>query len=130
MRSIAHDIGQQLGVGAHLASLRRTTVGEFDIAQAVTLEQFDAALREGRAAQAIVHPRTILPDMPCVTATEENVSKIRHGHAVNLPETSRARLIKVFAGQCDLIAIASRVAGTLFQPKVVFVGQAVNDLGK
>jgi tRNA pseudouridine55 synthase len=121
VRSIAHEIGQRLGLGAHLASLRRTAVGEFDIAQAFTLEQFDAALRSGRGDEVLIHPRRVLPDMPSVTATEENVSRIRHGNAVNLPELSRARLIKVFAGQTELIAIASRVAGTLFHPKVVFV---------
>ena len=115
IRSIAHDMGQQLGVGAHLASLRRTAVAEFNIAQAVTLEQAEPAWRD-----ALVHPRCLLPDMPCVTAIEDSVNKVRHGQAVNLPEMSRAKLVKVFSGQTDLIAIATRVAGTLFQPKVVF----------
>jgi len=92
-------------------------VAEFEIAQAVSLDQFEAAIGE-----AIVHPRRVLPEMPCVTATEESVKKIRHGNPVNLPEMSRARLVKVLEGQSELIAIASRVAGTLFQPKVVFVG--------
>jgi tRNA pseudouridine55 synthase len=122
IRSIAHDMGQQLGVGAHLAALRRTEVAEFDVAQAVSLEQFDAAMKEGRAAEVMVHPRRVLPEMPCVTATEENVDKIRHGNPVNLPEMSRARLIKVFGGQTELVCIAARIAGTLFQPKVVFIG--------
>jgi tRNA pseudouridine55 synthase len=108
-------MGQQLGVGAHLASLRRTALAEFGIGQAVTLEQAESSL-----CQTLIHPRCVLPEMPCVTATEESVSKIRHGQAVNLPEMSKARLVKVFAGQSELIAIASRVAGTLFQPKVVF----------
>ena len=117
VRSIAHEMGQQLGVGAHLSSLRRTAVAEFDIAQAATLEELEAAFQE-----RMVHPRRVLPEMPCVTATDESVSKIRHGNAVNLPEMSKARLVKVFAGQTELIAIATRVAGTLFQPKVVFIG--------
>jgi tRNA pseudouridine55 synthase len=58
--------------------------------------------------------------MPAVTATDETASRIRHGHAVNLPELSRAPEVKVFYGQRDLIAIATRVAGTLFHPKIVF----------
>jgi tRNA pseudouridine55 synthase len=57
-----------------------------------------------------------------VTADDANANRIRHGQAVNLPDLSRARLVKVFAGQAELIAIASRVAGTLFHPKVVLVG--------
>jgi tRNA pseudouridine55 synthase len=57
--------------------------------------------------------------MPSVSATEENASHIRSGRSVNLPEMSRAKLVKVYFGQRELLAIASRVAGTLFHPKIV-----------
>ena len=66
-----------------------------------------------------VHPRKLLPDFPCVTADEPTVARIRSGRTINLPELSRARQVKVFASQRDLIAIATRVAGTLFHPKIV-----------
>jgi len=49
---------------------------------------------------------------------------------VNLPEFSRAKQVKVFYGQADLIAIATRVAGTLFHPKIVLaLGPAVPAAG-
>jgi tRNA pseudouridine55 synthase len=121
VRSIAHDLGQTLGVGAHLSSLTRTVSGEFKLEDALTLEQLSEATEQGTIAQRFVHPRRLLPGLPCVTADEESAARIRHGRAVNLPELSKARLVKVFQGQTDLIAIASRVAGTLFHPKVVFV---------
>jgi tRNA pseudouridine55 synthase len=54
-----------------------------------------------------------------VTANDEVAARIRHGQPVNLSELSRAREVKVFYGQRDLIAIATRVAGTLFHPKIV-----------
>ena len=120
MRSVAHEIGQLLEVGAHLSSLRRTEVGEFTEADSRTLEQVEAAAAEPESL--MIHPRRILPAFPSVTADEMNANRIRHGQAVNLPEMSRAPLVKVFAGQAELIAIASRVAGTLFHPKVVLVG--------
>ena len=116
LRSVAHDLGQLLGVGAHLASLRRTRVGEFGLEDAHTLEQIEQA---DDVEKLCVHPRRILPEFPSVTATEENLARIRNGMAVNLPEMSRAPLVKVFAGQAELVCIASRVAGTLFHPKVV-----------
>ena len=125
MRSIAHEMGQLLGTGGHLASLRRTSVGEFSLAEAHTLEALEEAVieahggAEGRLEEMFVHPRRLLPSLPCVTATADSAAKIRHGMAVNLPEMSRARQVKVFEGQSDLIAIATRVAGTLFHPKVV-----------
>ncbi len=122
MRSVAHEIGRELGCGAHLGSLRRTALAEFDQEAARTLEQLQEAATQGQAEKLMVHPRRLLPALPAVTATEEHASRIRHGQAVNLPELSRARLVKVFFGQEELIAIATRVAGTLFHPKVVLVG--------
>jgi tRNA pseudouridine55 synthase len=123
MRSVAHDMGQQLGCGAHLQSLRRTQLGEFDIADAHRLEEVEKALALGTAEEVFVHPRKLLPQMPNVTANDESAARIRSGRTVNLPEMSRARQVKVFNGQKDLIAIATRVAGTLFHPKIVFSGE-------
>jgi len=54
-----------------------------------------------------------------VTADEQTVGRIRNGMQVNLPEYSDAALVKIFAGQRELVAIGKRVAGTLFQPAVV-----------
>lgn len=121
VRSVAHELGLKLGVGAHLASLRRTAVGEFNVEQSHTLEQIAEAAKQGRLEELCIHPRRVLPEIPSVTATEEDVGKIRHGRSVNLPEMSRSRWVKVFAGQSDLICLASRVAGTLFHPKVVLL---------
>src|SRR5271157_3259875 len=121
LRSLAHELGRKLGVGAHLASLRRTAVAEFTLEQSHTLEQVAEAVSQGRIAELLVHPRLLLPEMPSVTADDEAVGRIRHGRTVNLPEMSRSRFVKVFAGQAELICIATRVAGTLFHPKVVLL---------
>ena len=120
MRSVAHEMGQKLGCGAHLESLRRTSVAEFSIADAHMLEELEAAGTIPHSLEDLfVHPRMLLPQFPCVTADEANTVRIRAGRPVNLPELSRARQVKVFAGQRNLIAIATRVAGTLFHPKIV-----------
>jgi tRNA pseudouridine55 synthase len=66
-----------------------------------------------------VHPRRVLPEFPAVTVTEEIAAKIRHGRNVNLPEFTKARRVRVFVGQKELVAICRRVAGTLFHPEVV-----------
>jgi tRNA pseudouridine55 synthase len=121
LRSVAHDLGQQAGCGAHLGSLRRTAVAEFTLADAHTLDQLEQAVQGGEVDSMLVHPRKLLPFLPSVTATEEIVARIRHGRPVNLPELSRSREVKVFCGQRELIAIATRVAGTLFHPKIVLI---------
>ncbi len=119
LRSIAHALGHDLGTGAHLASLRRTEVAEFGVADARTLEQLSA--ESASPAELFIHPRRLLPALPSVTADDEQVSRIRTGQAVNLPELSRAPQVKVFRGQADLICIATRIAGTLFHPRVVLM---------
>jgi tRNA pseudouridine55 synthase len=121
VRSLAHDLGQKLGSGAHLSSLRRTATAEFEIAQAHTLEEIGLGAAEGRIVELLVHPRKMLPDIPSVTAGQEAVARIRTGRSVNLPEMSRSKWVKVFADQTELICLASRVAGTLFHPKVVLM---------
>ncbi len=124
IRSVAHDMGKKLGCGAHLASLRRTAVAEFAIEDAHSLRALETAMQQGSAESFVltmlVHPRKLVPQLPSVTADEQSAALIRSGRAVNLPEMSRAPQVKVFYGQRDLIAIATRIAGTLFHPKIVF----------
>jgi tRNA pseudouridine55 synthase len=165
MRSIAHEMGQRLACGAHLESLRRTSVAEFDITQAHTLEEIEACavhpkselchservranasasrripatvssvgdnMNVPSSAEAgtidtvsieslFIHPRQLLPQFPSVTADEPTAARIRSGRPINLPNVSRARQIKVFASQTELLSIATRVAGTLFHPRIVF----------
>jgi tRNA pseudouridine55 synthase len=123
MRSVAHDMGQSLGCGAHLESLRRTAVAEFTVAEAHTLEELDEAAGKSEHEILLIHPRKLLPEFPAVTADEAAITRIRNGRAVNLPELSRARQVKVFSGQRELLAIATRVAGTLFHAKIVLCGK-------
>jgi tRNA pseudouridine55 synthase len=119
VRSVAHDLGQILGCGAHLARLRRVAAGPFTLAQALTLEELSTQAAAGTLDQSLPHPRTLLPELPATTADLWVAGRLRNGNAVNLPEYSTAPLAKVFAGQRDLVAIVRRVAGTLFQPIVV-----------
>ena len=126
LRSVAHEMGKLAGCGAHLESLRRTAVAEFQLNDAHTLEALERAALEQTAQDGdiealLVHPRKLLPAIPSVTANDEVASRIRHGRPVNLPELSGAREVKVFHGQRDLIAISTRVAGTLFHPRIVLV---------
>jgi tRNA pseudouridine55 synthase len=119
VRAVAHAMGQAMGCGAHLASLRRTAAGGFTLDQALTVEQMEMLAAEGKLEERMPHPRTLLPEMPAVTADEGTVGRIRNGMQVNLPEYSSAALAKIFEGQRELVAVGRRVAGTLFQPFVV-----------
>jgi tRNA pseudouridine55 synthase len=122
LRSLAHDLGKKLGPGGHLAELRRTAVREFTIDEAYSLQQLEQARTANTLGELFLHPRMVLPEFPAVVASPESAARIRHGGAVNLPEFSKSPTVRVFAGQRELLAIARRVAGTLFQPKVVLHG--------
>jgi tRNA pseudouridine55 synthase len=118
VRSVAHELGELAGCGAHLSSLRRTQAGAFTLAQSLTVDELKALTREQIEAR-LPHPRTLLPEMPSVVVDEQTAGRIRNGLQVNLPEFSSASLVKAFAAPRDLIAITRRVAGTLMQPIVV-----------
>jgi len=120
VRSVAHELGQDLGCGAHLSSLRRTQAGVFTLADAHTLEELQPLAGNLEALEALcIHPRGLLPEMPSVTGDAMALGRLRNGAQANLPEFSHALLVKVFSGQRELVGIAKRVAGTLFQPVVV-----------
>jgi tRNA pseudouridine55 synthase len=118
VRSVAHELGQLAGCGAHLYSLRRTKAGAFSLVEAITIDQLkQSTLTELEAL--LPHPRTLLPEMPSVTVDDQLAGRMRNGMQVNLPEYSQAPLIKVFTTPTELLAIARRIAGTLVQPIVV-----------
>jgi tRNA pseudouridine55 synthase len=119
IRSLAHDLGQRLGCGAHLASLRRVAAGPFCLEVAQTLEELEALARSGEVERHLPHPRTLLPELPSTTADAHTAGRMRNGALCNLADFSAAPHVKVFANRNELIGIAQRVAGTLFQPVVV-----------
>jgi len=120
VRSVAHELGQMAGCGAHLAELRRTRAGAFTLAQAIPLEELKAlAGVPCEMERRLPHPRTLLPEMPSVTVDETVAGRLRNGMQANLPDYSSASLVKVFTSPVELLGIARRIAGTLMQPIVV-----------
>lgn len=120
VRSVAHELGRDLGCGGHLSSLRRTRAGVFTLGEAHPLEELEPLAGDRSKIEALcVHPRSLLTEMPSVTGDAFVLGRLRNGAQANLPEFSQAPLVKVFAGQRELVGIAKRVAGTLFQPVAV-----------
>ncbi|WP_420239733.1 tRNA pseudouridine(55) synthase TruB [Telmatobacter bradus] len=125
VRSVAHELGQEMGCGAHLTALRRTRAGVFSLEDTHTLAELDPLAGNTDALeQYCVHPRLLLSEMPSVTGDAYVLGRLRNGAQANLPEFSEVPMVKVFSSQRELAAIVRRVAGTLFQPVVVL------DVGK
>lgn len=118
VRSVAHELGQFAGCGAHLSALRRTRAGAFTLGHALGVNDLKA-LSTAEIAARLPHPRTLLPEIPSVTVDEQTAGKLRNGMQVNVPDFSQSLLIKIFTSPTELLAIGRRIAGTLVQPIVV-----------
>ncbi|MDH4065290.1 MAG: tRNA pseudouridine(55) synthase TruB [Acidobacteriota bacterium] len=84
IRSLAHDLGQRLGMGASLEGLRRTRSGEFGIEDALTVDALATTEREALASRLIPMER-LLTAVPAVTLTAESAAKARRGMDVPTP---------------------------------------------
>jgi len=115
VRSLAHDLGDALGGGAHLAALRRLASGRFTLDQAIGLER---ALTDRDAALAAVVPMAdILPDLPAVRLSEHDVARVRRGLDLPLgalPDPMAARRgnrVRLLAPDGSLTAVATWTDG-------------------
>jgi tRNA pseudouridine55 synthase len=141
IRSLAHDMGQKLGCGAHLAEITRTAVGEFSLEQAISLEELAEARQAGRFADCLIKLENLLPNFPRITVLPVIEKRVRHGSKFNIsisqlqpgrvepPPGATAELdggepkpprLRVFGQQDKLIAIAEAVVPRTYQPIVVF----------
>ena len=141
IRSLAHDMGQKLGCGAHLAEICRTAVGEFSLDQATAVEELAQAARQGKLGSCLIPLENLLPDYPRANVLPVLEKKVRHGGKFNvlpsqiqpgrieLPPGATTQLdgggahvprLRVFSQQNKLIAIAQAVVPRTYQPVVVF----------
>lgn len=79
IRSLAHDLGQALGVGAHLSGLVRTASGLFSLVNAVEL---DALMQDENWQQHIIPPRIALADMPSIQTSADQWQELVHGRLI------------------------------------------------
>jgi tRNA pseudouridine55 synthase len=131
VRSLAHDIGQRLGCGAHLEGLRRTAVAEFTLGHSVTLEALDEAVREQKVESCLVPLEALLPDCPELIVRGREETSVRHGHKFELAQTERfgrgtgrveeVSLLKIMNPDHRLIAVARHVSGSIYHPHLVLV---------
>ena len=112
VRAIARDVGDRLGVGAHLVALRRESIGALQVDDALPLDAIDAS--------AVKPPLAVLGDMPRLELDEAQRSFVQHGRAIALAEgATGANVALVQDG--ELIAVAEVVDDRL-QPVVVLCG--------
>ena len=87
IRTLAEDFGKRLGVGAHLAELRRTRVGDFRIQQAISLEQLKVHLAEESLGQIVCSPDDAMARLPFIDLSDDDLRRVRNGMPVKLTDT-------------------------------------------
>ncbi len=123
VRSLAHDLGAKLGCGAHVAELRRTTMGEFDLSQARSLPELEELANEARLEEALVPARDLLPEMPVQYVDDTSAARISHGRdfrVASFPTATPAKRVKAVSHAGRLVAIGELRLPGLYHPIVVF----------
>src|SRR5437899_5920341 len=139
IRSLAHEMGEKLGCGAHLAEIVRTAVGEFSLEQAIRLEELSQAKKDGKFESCLIPLEHLLPNFPRTNVLPVLEKKIRHGGKFNImpsqlkpgrvelppgatthldTEEAQPPRLRVFSQDNKLIAIAEAVVPRTYQPVV------------
>src|SRR6202171_2298361 len=141
IRALAHEMGERLGCGAHLAEIARTAVGEFTLDQAIGLPALEAAASAGKLRDSVIPIEHLLPEFPRANVPPALEHRVRHGTRFTIlnseirpghsqpSEGATAELdsggprsaprLRVFDHQDRLIAIAEAVVPRTYQPIVV-----------
>ncbi|MBS3818726.1 tRNA pseudouridine(55) synthase TruB [bacterium] len=83
IRSLVHDLGQELGSGAHLTELQRTQIGHFHIKNSLNLKQIEKFFQEGRIQDFIISLKDLLPEFPQIILSEHGVHWIQNGRLIS-----------------------------------------------
>ncbi len=141
VRSLAQEMGEKIGSGAHLSEICRTAVGEFSLQQAWKLDDLAEAARASKFKECLIPLENLLPNFPSANVLPVIEKRVRHGARFNIvvsqiqpgrtenPPGSTMELdageprpprLRVFDQQKKLIAIAEAVVPRTYQPIVVF----------
>jgi len=127
IRALAHDLGQELGCGAHLAALTRLRVGPFTLEEACSLPELEAAFKEGRW-QSLLHPAdAALLSWPAVTLSEAQERAVHFGQCLDadsldlVQAVENDQLCRAYSPRGQLVAILRYDAAALvWRPTKVF----------
>ncbi|MQC19390.1 MAG: tRNA pseudouridine(55) synthase TruB [Chloroflexi bacterium] len=138
VRSLAHELGERLRVGAHLGALRRTQVGPFTIAAATPLDRVVKALEADKHAEVLLPPNVVIQHWPSVEAGPEQVMRLRQGMDIVAMPTPAATAaapapggprVRCYDLQGDLVALLkpSGIPGQWHPYRVFASGTATPD---
>ncbi len=124
IRTLAQDIGRKLDTGAHLAELRRTNAGKFEIAKAVTLEELEEITAEEKLDGILISMNDAVSHLPEIRLSAEEIKNTKNGIKLNIEAAELADndFCRMTDKDANLVAVGIYDAdGKNIQPKLVLV---------
>ncbi|MDP2070281.1 tRNA pseudouridine(55) synthase TruB [Methylotenera sp.] len=120
IRTLAEDIGKKLGCGAHLIGLRRTQTANYQIAQSITLEQFEA-MSEAQRIAALLPPDSAVLALPAMTLDEDSTFYLQRGQAVWQSGAIPQGLIRLYSENQVFLGLGEQQSDGKIAPKRLIV---------
>jgi tRNA pseudouridine55 synthase len=122
IRTLAEDIGQKVGMPCHLAELRRTRAGAFEILQAVTLEELEQIAQEDKLDEILISMNQAVSHLPEMKLDPNELKRIQNGLKITAEiDETNVREVRLTNAENELVAIGSYDrAGQQIQPRIVF----------
>ena len=122
IRTLAEDIGNDLGCGGHVEVLRRIRVGEFTVAQAVTMDQLEAVISPRDREKLLLPTDQGLAHLPEIRLPENLARYIKLGQSIRASNTISPGLVRVYAETTGFIGLGEVTSDFKLAPKRIFNG--------
>ncbi len=120
VRSLAHDLGEALGVGGHVAELRRLGVGSLDIADAVTLEQLEAMPDPEQREAVLIPADRALGHLPAVELSVDATFYLVRGQSVRAGGLPREGWVRLYAEDAGFLGLGEVTDDCRVAPRRLF----------
>jgi tRNA pseudouridine55 synthase len=119
IRSLAHDLGERLGCGAHLTALRRTSSGGFGIEDAHPPDALTAAAAVGELRELLLAPDRAVERRPAAILGADRAHELRLGRDITLEDVPVAGVCRAYSTEGEFLAVLSRSADRAWHPHKV-----------
>lgn len=123
IRTLAEDIGEKLGCGAHLSALRRTVSGPFNLDDSISLEELEHLAESGFEAldEVLIPAEDALDDWESVTLSDDAAFYLCRGQAVQVPKAPTSGLVRLFSDEKGFLGIGEILDDGRVKPHRLFL---------
>lgn len=117
IRTLAQDIGEKLGCGAHLSHLRRTHVSPFDCNKLYSIEELESLAKNKQLDATLLSIDSALVQLPKITLLEEEAKRIKNGLKVSRDDIPKSEMIRLYIDNGDFIGVGRYSSDHKLAPK-------------